>query len=353
LLLSPFYKAFLITILLLGIIPKGIAQHDTSFFQQYPKELVVTLYQSVIREHVIQFSQDEIPDKNNLTTLDFASQSKNFTGLAFDYDLFGLSIGVNTFPNANSFRKGKSQNTNISFSLGTNKIAFESSYRHYKGFYEQNTANYTLGFNDNTQFFKKKNMQFNGFKMKAFYYHNHKKFSYKSAYASTHRQLKSAWSPVLTSGIYYNNLSTDSTFFPAQVSPYYSKMKNLTYVGVWGLSTGIGFSSNLVFLKKMFLNTTVILALESQWRNYAFLSGADAQKGYLALGGDFRGSLGYNSDRIMCFLSAMYDFSQWNNADISINNQFLSAQLNFAYRFIVKKPAWYPIIEKNALYKWF
>lgn len=332
---------------------KIYAQHDTTYYQQYPHKLVVTLFQSIARNHHIQFSQNNFADTANISDLDFTSESKTFTGLGFDYDIFGFSIGVNSIPSEETYKKGNSNNTNIAFSLGSNKIAFETSFRSYQGFYDRNTQNYTLDFGENSPYFQKSSMKFTGFKAKLFYYKNHKKFSYKSAYASTHRQLKSAWSTVYSAGLYYNNLGVNESFFPLQVSPFYSSMRNLTNIGVVGLSTGVGASGNLVFLKRFFFNTTIIFALESQWRNYSFTNKAEFQKGYFALGGDFRLSFGYNTEKFMFFLSSMYDFSQWNNSIININNEFLSGQINFAYRFNINKPKWYGIIEKNKIYKLF
>ena len=343
---------FLIAIFNCVLINNVFSQHDTTYYKQYPHKLVLTLYQSLIREHNIQFSQDNSSDSLGISTLNYASQAKSFTGLAFDYDLFGLSIGVNTLP-TESTKKGNSHNTNIGFTFGSNKLSFEASYRNYKGFYEKNTANYTPNFTEQTPYFQKASMQFIGLKFKVFYYSNNKKFSYKAAYASTHRQLKSAWSPIYSAGLYYNNLGTDSTFFPYQIRIYYERAKNVTNVGVTGLSTGAGLSGNLVFGKKFFINATGLLALESQWRNYEFLNGENVSRGYFALGGDFRASIGYNSEKFMCFISSMYDFSKWNNANLNINNQFLSGQINFAYRFGVKKPKWYHVIEDNKIYKWF
>jgi hypothetical protein len=340
-------------VLVLGNVIEICAQHDTTFYQQYPQKLVVTLHQSVARENIISISQDRIADKNGLTSLRFASQAKNFTGIAFDYDIFGLSIGVNTFPSQDTYKKGTSKNTTIAFSFGTNKLAFETSYRNFKGFYDRNTENYTIGFGPNSPYFRIPSMQFVGLKFKMMYYANHRKFSYKSAYASTHRQLKSAWSPVFSVGAYYNNLSTDSTFFPKQIAPFYSVDRGLTEIGVKGISSGGGASGNLIFLKDFFLNATILLALESQWRNYEYVDKAKNNGIHFAFGGDLRTSLGYNSERFMCFFSFLYDFSKWNSQSVNFNNQYLSGQLNLTYRFNVKKPKWYHIIEDNWIYKLF
>ena len=347
-------KILSIVILVVCITFDCLAQFDTTCYRQYPEKLVITLFQSVVREHDIRIKQSQVQDFKSVSTLDYASQAKNFTGLSFDYDIFGLSIGVNTFPSTDTYKKGVSKNTNVAFSLGTNKVAFEASYRNYKGFYEKNSANYVLGFNDNTPYIQNQSMKYNGIKLKTFYYVNHQKFSYKSAYSCTHRQLKSAWSPVFLAGAYYNNLSTDSSFIPKQIQlPYYRSMKELTNINVTGISCGLGASANIIFLKNFFFNSTLLFALESQWRNYDYFNGTNSNGSFAALGGDFRFSLGYNAENFMCYLSAMYDFSKWNNSTININNQFISAQLNLAYRFNVEKPKWYHKIEDSKVYKLF
>lgn len=115
---SRIYKVlFLITIFNCFLVNNAFSQHDTTYYKQYPLKLVVTLYQSLIREHNIQFSQDNIADTLGVSTLNYASQAKSFTGLAFDYDLFGLSIGVNTLP-SESRKKGISHNTKIGCIIG-------------------------------------------------------------------------------------------------------------------------------------------------------------------------------------------------------------------------------------------
>lgn len=329
------------------------AQHDTTFYHQHPEKLVVTLYQSLIRESSIKISENiEHLDSKN-TALNYQSQTNGFTGIGFDYDVFGLSLSFKTVDRGDVKRKGISQNANVGFSFGTNKFAFEVNYRNYKGFYDSNTANYVDNFTNQSPFTKEPKMAINTLKIKALYYHNYQKYSYKSAYASTHRQLKSAISPIYALNFYYTSLMNDSTFIPYQLLDYYGDMKYLNKLDVVSCNLGGGLGANLVIKKLLFINGTFLIFGESQYRNYQRIGKDNLYSGFLSWGGVFRSSIGYNDEKFICYLSAGYEFSKWHQSIIDFNNQFLYAQFNVAYRINASKPKWYKYIERNWIYKLF
>lgn len=330
-----------------------LAQHDSSYYHQFPQKLVITLNQSYIRTSNIEISENSNKAIDVISNINYASETNTYTGIGIDYDVFGLSINFKSADRGDIARKGSSQNSNIAFNFGSNKLSFDLIYRNYKGFYDEYTANYTKDFTEQSPYNQKSNMSLNTYKIKALYYRNHKKFSYKSAYLSTHRQLKSAGSLVFGGKVYRDILNTDSTFIPYQLKEYYTDMQNLNNLSVIGIGAGGGWSGNLVIKKMFFISGTFLIFIEGQHRNYQIL-GQDNKSGfYTSLGGEMRFSIGYNNKNFMCYLSTGYDYSQWYQSSIDFNNQFSYSQINIAYRFNIKKPKWYRFIEQNKIYKLF
>lgn len=325
--------------------------HDTTYYRKYNDKLIVSIYVSE-RRYNIGMSQrfDSSPLLN--TDLDFQADANKVTGIELAYDKVGVSFGIKATPPLDVNRKGKTDYKNFNFSFGGNRWLLETSLRRYKGFYDNNTSNYTPGFDSIKNFYQDPNFLNRSVRAKFLYFFNHKKFSYKSAYSCNYRQLKSAFSWIVVSNFYHNKLVTDSSFIPDPLKFYYNRQAYLSQLNTTGLSVGGGFSCNIVLWKKIFANITLAFNPELQFARYGYFPTANEKGVRLTTAGDIRASIGYNGKKFFYILTSQNDLCNFSYGKMKVENTFFSGAFAFGYRFGLRTPGFYKKFQGTKMYGW-
>jgi hypothetical protein len=325
--------------------------YDSTYYRKYENDFIVALYTSV-RSYGIDVLQTTAADSAGRSALSYRADANEVTGIEINYDKFSFSFGIKSKP-PDTRKKGKTTYQDIGFSFGGNRWILETSYRGYRGFYDVNTSRYDTTYTDSLPYYNIPSMANSAVRGKFLYFFNHRKFSYKSGYTCTYRQLKSAFSWVMVSNIYYNKLAADTSIVPHFVREYYGQNAYLNHLGITAFSAGAGFSGNIVILKSLFLNITFVIGPETQWRRYGYYGGGSRTLNYLTAAGDFRVSFGVNMKRFFMTLSSRTDFSAIHGSGIKLDTKFYSGAFTIGYRF--KKESDPPIMEKirkTRLYSW-
>lgn len=170
---------------------------------------------------------------------------------------------------------------------------------------------------------------------------NKKKFSLKSAYNYSERQLKSGGSFLVTGNLNTFRLFADSAIVTNQNNSK-SNDSNLRLMRYTTLSIAGGYTYTLVY-KSFFLNGALSLGPAHNWILYSGPDGEDKYDIAINTFSDVRVALGYNSDR---FFGGMSLVSQSRNIrfdDIKFSNTNTFAKLMIGYRFnevgVLKKKA--------------
>jgi hypothetical protein len=330
----------------------AFAQHDSTFYQEYNDKLIISLYNSFVTEDNIAFSQTIKKDSLGKSPFHYYADANVISGIELDYDIFSLALAYKVVPPQNTFQKGNSYYSGLGLNLGEDNWKLETSYKNYKGFYDLNSPNYIHPFTDSTPYYQNHSMVVENFKAKFLYVINTKKFSYDAAYSCDARQLKSAFTWIAISNLYYNHLKTDTSFIPFPIRDFYTGYSNFNGLNVIGFSEGLGFSATLVLFHRFFGNITTAYEPEVQWRKYSYASIAEPYLCYITSSGDTRISFGYNGKRLFFFISLIADYSNYNKKQILIKNDFYSGSSTIGYRFGVKKPGFYKKFEKSKIYQW-
>ncbi|MBI4947092.1 MAG: DUF4421 family protein [Bacteroidetes bacterium] len=330
----------------------SFAQHDTTYYKEYNDKLIISLYNSFARQNDIAFSQNIVKDTAGKSPFHYYADADIVSGIEFDYDIFGIAFAYKAVPPKNAFKKGKTYYTDLGLNAGGNKWRLETSYKRYEGFYDTNTPNYTPFYSDSAPYYQNPHMTTQSMKAKLIYIKKHNKFSYCSAYACSQQQTKSSFSWIFVSNLYYNRMSTDTSFVPFPIRNFYAGYSDFNGLNVIGLSVGGGFSVNVVLFHKFFGNLTWAVEPESQWRKYSYGSGSVSYRAYLKTSGDARFSFGYNGKKFFFFLSAIADHSNYNSGQIMVTNNFMSGSTTIGYRFRAKKPSFYKKFENTKVYQW-
>jgi hypothetical protein len=275
------------------------------------------------------------------------------SGIEINYDKFNFSFGWKN-PSNKVAQKGDTKYRNLNLNIGGNKWILENSYRSYKGFYNKNTSRYDTSFHTTGIYDQNPRLTSESYKTKFLFFTNANKFSFKSGYSCNYHQLKSAFSFVLSGNIYYNRVNSDSSFFPTPIRPYYDTHQSLNGLNVFALSVYGGGSLNLVLWKHLFMNLTLIIGPEEQWRNYHYLNPNNSQTlFYTSISGDFRASIGYNHKHFFMLLNTTSDFSWYNASQITYLSKYGAVNFLIGARIPSKPSKLYKKFQGTKFYRIF
>lgn len=333
--------------------PKKQRVADSMYYTKYRGRVIVSVFQSY-RYYNMDISQKLVHDSLGKSKLSYQAESNNITGVELNYDKFNISFGFRSEAPKNNSAKGNTKYTNLAFNVGGNKWIWENSYRYYRSFYDKNTNNYDTALYKSGFYTRMPNLVSESYKMKFMYFTNHNKFSFKSGYSCSYRQLRTAASFVLTGNIYYNRLNSDSSFIPLSLRPYYSDYADIHGLNVFAFSVYGGGSVNFVIWRALFLNLTLVIGPEDQWRTYRYLTNDySVTRNYISVSGDFRASFGLNFKKFFVLLSSTSDFSWYDSKQLGFLSKYASVNFSIGCRIHVKTPKVYQDFQKTKLYRLF
>ena len=99
------------------IASNAFSQSDTTYYRKYNESLIISLYQSFARQFDIEISEKFPPDSGK-SGLHYYSDANIVSGIAIDYDKFGIAFGYRSTPLHQKMRNEKGTTT-TSISLST------------------------------------------------------------------------------------------------------------------------------------------------------------------------------------------------------------------------------------------
>ncbi len=324
---------------------------DNTYYKSNNKGVSLGLLTSV-RDYKVTIQQNFNDDPQGISSVAWQADARTATGFSIDYGKIALNIAFRTGITEPE-KKGITDYRNVALSFGGNKFLSEASYRDYSGFYDNNTSKYTQPFSGATPYYQDANMHAQLVKLKLMYFPGHRKFSYKAAYSSGYRQLKSALSTIVAGSVHYEKLQTTTSLIPEPIREYYGPgADSICKLNTYALSGGFGITGTLVIFKRLFLNVTVLPYIELQKRDYGWSDDNKSKKALeLALSGDLRGSIGYSTDRFFILLYTLNDIRNMNAKGLQIQSVFTSGTLNIGYRFDIAHLGAVKKVTNSKLYQ--
>lgn len=325
--------------------------YDSTYYTKYRDRLIISYYQSY-KSYEIDIAQKITKDSLGTSKVNYMAEASLISGFEINYDKFNISFGYKSTPPKDFQKKGNTKYKNFVLNVGGNHWVIENSYRSYKGFYNKNTISYDTTIKQTGIYDKLPTLHSEAYKTKFLFFTNANKFSFKSGYSCSYRQLRSAFSFVLSANIYYNRLNSDSSFIPYPVRNFYDTHQNVNGLNAFAFSVYGGGSFNLVLWKAFFMNVTLIIGPEQQWRTYRYISGYPTQDiFYSSISGDFRGSMGLNFKKFFCLVSATSDFSWYNGNGMEYLSKYGSLNFSIGYRFRMKPGKGYRRFQESKFYR--
>lgn len=326
---------------------------DTNYVVRYNDRLAISIFQSQ-RTFDLNFSENFSGDSITSSALKYIARSNKVTGITIAYDKLSVSVGISTpITESEIQKKGKTTYYDYGISFTSYKYRIEAAIRNYKGFYEENTANYDTNFTESSPYFIQSGMSNMMAKVKYFYFFKKRKFSYGAAYNNTYRQLKSKGSFFVYGDGFYNSIYNKTAILPIQVAAAYKSYADFNYLQAYGLTTGGGYTLNVVLFKSLYVNGTVGLAAQFYQQNIALVSNPKFSSAFKAgfSAADLRGVVGYNGKNFYIRASIQFDIVTYKFSSALITSNMISGAFAYGYRFKFREREWMKKVKNSKLYR--
>lgn len=226
-------------------------KYDTSRIADVSEKLAV--YAGISGKiHTIELS-DQITGKK----LSFQPNGKTSIGLGFGYKWLGLGLSFSPgFMNKDDDIYGKTESFDTQLNIYSRFFGVDAYLLYYKGFYLKNPTDFTNWQND---FFPQKNdLESFSFGLAAYYFSNHKRFSYKAAFTRNQIQKRSAGAFIAGVFINANVAASPGGFLPAELPDSLQKYFPIEAIITYSTGISLGYTHTFVFLKRFFINLSLV-----------------------------------------------------------------------------------------------
>ncbi len=201
----------------------------------------------------------DIVDKTTDKILMISPNDQTNIGLGFNYKWMGLGLAFRApWAKNDDYKYGKTKRIDLQLNVFSRIFGIDFSAQYYKGYYIANPTNFIPSWTDNLPYPQLNDLETVSTELSAYYFFNHKKFSYRAAFVRNEIQKKGAGSIVLGTYFRFDIASAPNSFIPNEIPPEYKDTFNVNaYLsGNYGLS--FGYTYTFVFWKKFFINLSLV-----------------------------------------------------------------------------------------------
>jgi len=325
---------------------------DTLKYEKFNYVLIVGFFQQY-RNFENKITQTINVDSLNLSSTPLLAKSKLISGLVFNYDKFQIQFGFGGKKQNDTLKTPESKMLNLGFSFGDNRWVIDTYFRRFKTFYNNNSSSIDSVNRKHNTYIVSPNMVSNLILVRASYFTNYNKYSYKAGYGCNFRQRKSAASWILNGGITNYQIKNDTSFFAGPSQKYYNEYSKLNYINAFNVGVGGGAALSIVLFKAWFVNALGTLGPDVQFRKYNLNPGIRNITA-ISWSGLFRVSFGLNLKKLYIISTYSSDFMLINNSVLKNNSQAVTVSFLLGWRFNTGAPKpFYQKFQKSKIYNMF
>ena len=291
----------------------------------------------VLKQRGLNF---ELATRNSLLTY----KPNNTYNLGLGAYLFelGLELGFAVPLREQSIeRYGESESRDLHLNVFTNRWGVDAIYQRYSGFYLVDRENEP---DADEPYPQRPDIVTKNFGLSWHYVFNHQKFSFRSAYNFSERQLYSKGSFLLITSLHTFRVAADSSIVHDGHEVRFGSQVHFTRLRYTTFSIAPGYTFNLTY-NHFFLNTTLGLGPAHHWINFD-LEGSPVARHDTAINAFLtaRVAIGYNGHRMFGGISFMSQGSSIRFDDATFSNNNSVFKILVGYRFkevgILEKRIW-------------
>jgi len=319
-------------------VPEALAQNDSirdTYIQQFPDKFFIW---PVIKKREISFDLNSRDDTGK--KLSYKPNTSFSAGLGFYIFEIAAEVTVAVpIDERSRTTYGTSDARDLQANFLGKRWGIDVYTQKYSGFYVPN-PNQTPTTPD--LFIKRSDIELRNTGANVRYVFNKDRFSQRSAYNYSERQLKSAGSFVLSGSLNTFDLHADSAVLTQQVAPAISSTSTLKDFKYSAFSVAPGYSYSIIY-KSFFLNGSFSLGPAHYWIQYTAPDQSTQYNITLNTFADVRVALGYNSEHFFGGMSLVTQTRDIRFDEIHFTNGTTAFKLLVGYRFpevgILKKRA--------------
>lgn len=322
-------------VLLFFLAGSTFAQDSTKnqFIKSYPDHFFIW---PVIKQRSLSFDLKERSGKG--PSLIYKPNTSAQLGLGVYLFEIGFELAFSVPLTDKSITQfGRSHARDLQANILGKRWGMDVFHQNYSGFYRSNEQNTSTKIYPQRPDIEVRNLGLNGI-----YVFNHQKFSLRSAYNFSERQLRSHGSWTMTGTINTFQLNADSSVMTKSFERLTSLRSSFSTLRYTTFSLAPGYSHTVIY-KHLFLNVSLSVGPAHHWINYR--SGDDKVHDDITVNSfaDVRASLGYNSNHVFGGITFVNQSRNIRFEQILFTNASNTFRIVLGYRFeergILKKRA--------------
>ncbi|MEO8472720.1 MAG: DUF4421 family protein [Chryseolinea sp.] len=307
---------------------------DSAYIKVYPHYLSVSAH--VLRPAI---GLDIFPG-NSSGNLKYRTNIRDILGFSGSYKFVGVGFAFLLNSGAHSpdeYTKSRYRTATIKYN--SKGWSLQYKYLRFKGLTDIGRPS---GMDPSIGFIKRPDIVNKEFQFEGLYNPAWQKYSYVAPLTFSQRQVKSRVGFLLKTGVYYSQMSGDTSLVAPGKAKYYGDFKDIKAIRSLSIRLAPGVGGNIVFLRQYYFSLVAFPSYDLYL--YKYLKDVDEKvKGKQAFifGLDGKASLGYQSKRIYGGLRFEFERRSASLSGIDIRAMYTYLGVEFGYRFnapkIVKK----------------
>jgi hypothetical protein len=282
----------------------------------------------VFRQGSLNF---ELAKSDGSASLKYKPNNTYSLGVGFYLFEVGLEFGFAIPLKEKSLKRfGESESRDIQANLLAKRWGVDIFYQRYAGFYLVDDDNLPDRDEPYTQ---RPDIHTKNFGLTGHYVFNNQKFSFRSAYNFSERQLYSKGSFLMVAGINTFRVSADSSVVDYTRQVDFGEEVDFTRLRYTTFAIAPGYTYNMTY-KNFFLNTTLCVGPSHHWINYD-LESSNKESNETAINSFIaaRVAIGYNGYRIFGGIGFISQGSSVKFEDVRFSNNNSVFKVVMGYRF--------------------
>ncbi len=316
-------------------VPSGDGTLRSAYIRGYPDQFFIW---PVLKQRRLDFELKKTDDKRELS---YNSNKPFSVGLGMY--IFELAVEIAfavPFNEQNKRIYGESEARDLQLNVLGRRWGVDLYHQRYRGFYLEDSG---IDIPANDPYPQRPDIRTRNVGATVSHIFNRNKFSFRSPYNFSERQLKSGGSFVAFASLRNFKVTGDSAFVDDEYADIFADVAGIRKLSVTLMGVAPGYTYNLIY-RGFFLNGTLAIGPGYNWITFERDNGLMAHRNDISAMIVARVALGYNGDKIFGGMSFSNQGGTTRFDDVEMTNSNSTFKILIGYRFnewgILKKRVW-------------